>query len=191
MDEIARLWSELLDEKSYRDRHMVKTENKVNDIPNIMATLVEKEMKKYSRPVVREEQNVGGHERSTPVGSKGLGTPRDRSLSSFKKDDKCLGRSAHPSPSTAKMIVDKVATYLRKSKISLAEGSGELGVKAKMKRKKAHEIPLSSLKNDREVFDHFNNNNSFVVGPFCVKVPFQEQDFKVAQYLFMESLPDG
>ena len=75
MDEIARLLSQLLEDKSYRDRHMIEMETKVNDIPNIVATLVEKEMKKYSRTVVREEQNVGGRERSTPVGIEGLGTP--------------------------------------------------------------------------------------------------------------------
>ena len=89
------------------------------------------------------------------------------------------------------MRVDQAATYLVKFKMSPAESSGELGFKLKVKRKKAHEISLSSLRKDREAFDMFNNNNSFVVGPFHVKVPIKEQDFKLAQYLFTESLPDG
>ena len=65
---------------------MVEMEAKVNDIPNIVATLLEKEMKNYKRTVAREEQNVGGCERSTSVGSEDLGTPRDRSLSRSKKE---------------------------------------------------------------------------------------------------------
>ena len=172
MDEIARLRSELLDEKSYRDGHMVELEAKINDIPNIVAALVEKEMKKNSSTVGREEKNVGGGETSIPVGREGVRTPVDRSLSSSKKDNKCVGRSARPSPSTEKISVDEEPTYLRK-------------------RKKAHEIPLSSLKKDRESFEKFKNSSGFVVGPFRVKVRFEEQDFKVMQYLFTESLLNG
>ena len=175
MDEIARLRSELLDEKSNRDGHMVEIEAKVNDILNIVATLLKKEMKKYSRTVVREEQNVGGHERSTSVGSEGLGKPQDRSLSSSKKEDNCVGHSTRPSPSTTNIRVDQVATYLGKSKMSPTEGSGELGFKAKMKRKKAHKIPLSSLRKDREAFDQFNNSSGFVVRPFVLRFPFRNK----------------
>ena len=55
MDEIARLRSELLDEKSKQDGHTVEMKAKVNDIQNIVATLFEKKMTNYRRTVVREE----------------------------------------------------------------------------------------------------------------------------------------
>ena len=75
--------------------------------------------------------------------------------------------------------------------MTLADSSGELGFKSKMKRKKARDIPLSSLRKDIEAYEKFNNTSGFVVGPFHVKVPFEEEEFKLAQYVFTESLPDG
>ena len=55
MDEIAQLRCELLNERSKWDGHMVEIEAKVNDIPNIVATLFEKESKNFRRIVVMEQ----------------------------------------------------------------------------------------------------------------------------------------
>ena len=74
--------------------------------------------------------------------------------------------------------------------MTLTESSGELGFKSKMKRKKAQDIPLSSLRKDKKAYEKFNNTSGFVVSPFRVKVPFEEQEFKLAQYVFTESLLD-
>ena len=71
------------------------------------------------------------------------------------------------------------------------ESSLLLGLNSNMKRKKGEEIPLGSLRNDTQSFEKFKSSIGFVVGPFHLTVPIEEEDFKIAQYIFNKSLLDG
>ena len=71
------------------------------------------------------------------------------------------------------------------------ESSPKVGFNSKMKRKKAEEIPLASLRNDNKSFQKFQNSNGVDIGPFHLRFPLKENDFKLAQYIFSESLPNG
>ena len=71
------------------------------------------------------------------------------------------------------------------------ESSPEVGLNSKMKRKKAEDIPLASLRNDSQSFQKFQSSSGVEVEPFHLRVPLEEDDFKLVQYMFSKSLPDG
>ena len=67
--------------------------------------------------------------------------------------------------------------------VVIDDSSHQLGSKSTMKRKKSNEIPLASLMNDSKLFQKFLPKG-VEVGLFCLKVPLELQDYKLAHFIF-------
>ena len=181
----------MLEDRAKHDLQMVEIVAKVNDIPNHVTEYFEKGKINMRRTIFFYQQKARGcKSMSNSIGSEGE-IPKNRSVVRISKEEESVGCHPRPLHSPAKVGVDDETTYLGKFKMPEVETSPVLVLNSKMKRKKGEEIPLASLRNDSQSFEKFKGSSGFVVGSFCLTVRVEEEDFKLAQYIFNESLPNG
>ena len=186
IDEIARLRAEMFQEISTRQHQMVEMDAKVKDIPNIVSKYLGKDRSNVKRKVFNDEDKGGKSRNCT---SSGKGDSTENGSWYDRKEHESVPRSSLNL--VGKGVDDHWGTFLGKSKMCEVESSRGYSLNFIMKRKKGQGNPLPSLMNDREAYDKFLSSRGCVVGPFCLTVPFGEEEFKLAQFIFSDSLPDG